>query len=272
MNFVLQNTVDELKARKPLVLNLTNLVTIEFVAAGLLALGAAPVMSLDQEDSVDLLGMAKGLLINIGTLNESFYQHALLAARTAAKLNVPVVLDPVGAGASRKRTELSLALLATGAVSMVKGNAGELAALAGASGSSLGVESLLESKEARGAAEEISRHYKVTVVVTGAMDIIISPEHIAPWELPFGNELMTKVTGTGCLLGALAAAFMADGCSAAQAALAATAYWGLTGESAALRPNGQTGPGGYRQALLDSLYYPDWDFINTRVADVPCLN
>lgn len=269
MTSILQDAVNDLKAQKPLILNLTNLVTIEFVAAGLLALGAAPVMSEDQEDAADLLAAARALLINIGTLDEAFGRRALLTARVAAERNIPVVLDPVGAGAGRRRTELSHALLATGAVKVLKGNAGELAALAGAKDSSLGVESLLASREALEAAREISRDYKITVLVSGAVDLIVSPGNQAPWELPFGHELMTKVTGTGCLLGGLTAAFMAQSGQPEKAALMAAAYWGLTGESAALSPPGQAGPGSYRQALLDCLYHPDWHFINLRLESGP---
>lgn len=263
----LQNILEKIRRGKPLVLNLTNLVSMDLLANGLLAVGAAPIMSVYADEVEELVKISGGVLINIGTLDADFEKLSLEAAAAALKYKKPVVLDPVGVGATKKRTELANKILATNCVTVIKGNASEIVALKGDDGATLGVESTLESGAAQNAACYLSRTFKTIVVTTGEVDIITLADENKRLnlELPFGDPAMTKITGAGCFLGSLIAAFLAVEENSFQAAELATLFWGLTGEQAARKFKG---PGKYRQSLLNFLYQPDYDYLENRIYGV----
>ncbi|MFC3908659.1 hydroxyethylthiazole kinase [Legionella dresdenensis] len=247
----LHNALSVLRARKPLVLSLTNQVTMDLMANSLLALGAAPLMSNAFEEAGELLALSQALNINIGTLNSSFGQDALQTAKLANADNIPVILDPVGAGASQLRTFTAQSLMPH--VSIIRGNASEILALADEINTTRGVDAEAEVRQATEVATRLTLNQR-TIVVSGAVDFVTDGSEA--FFLPFGSRLMTRVTGMGCTLTAVIAAFAGSGFSLYQAALYGTAYFGLCGmatESKTLMP------GTFRQLFIDQLYNPNWD-------------
>lgn len=194
-------------ARSPLVHCITNTVVTNFTANGLLAVGASPMMAEAAEEMVDIARIADALLVNIGTLQPSIVHVMELAIREAAKHDIPIVLDPVGAGASTYRYDTTMQLLQTGHVTLLRCNAGELAAISGVVWHAKGVDSGEGDANIACVAKEVAKQYDCVVVVTGATDIVTDGEKLV--QVNGGNARITKITGTGCLLSALCAAVLA---------------------------------------------------------------
>ena len=239
----------KLKSASPLILNLTNAVTMDFIANGLLCLGASPIMSESIEEIEDLLNISQALVINLGTLNQAFIQRVEHACEIASKLNTPIILDPVGAGATAYRTQTASNLLTQYPIALVRGNGSEIMALAGESVQTKGVDSLAESLDAEKSAQVLSNQYQCVVLVSGATDVIVSGHQMA--HISGGSDIMPKVVGTGCLFTAVTAAFcavMPD--DLYQAAKAAATYYGECGAFAAQQTKG---PGHFKMHFLDAL-------------------
>ncbi|MDF1677356.1 MAG: hydroxyethylthiazole kinase [Legionellaceae bacterium] len=244
-----QQHITQLKAANPLIFNITNYVSMDFVANGLLALGASPIMSEASEEVKDLLKISQTLVVNLGTLNEALIARVNLACVEANRLNVPIILDPVGAGATAYRTRVATELLAQYRIALVRGNGSEIMALAGEMQQTKGVDSLAESLDAEEAAKALSRQHHCVVTVSGATDVIVSGEAVT--YLTGGSPIMPRVVGTGCLFTAVTAAFCAvfpnDIYEAAQAA---ASYYGNCGVRAAEKASG---PGTFKAHFLDAL-------------------
>ena len=240
--------VNKLKATNPLVFNLTNTVSVDFVANGLLSLGASPIMSEAAEEAEDLLKISQALVVNLGTLNEAFIQRAKIACAYANSLNVPIILDPVGAGASAYRTKTAADFLRNYQIALV-GNGSEIMALSGDAQKTKGVDSLAESLDAENAAIALSTEYRCVVTVSGATDVIVSGSQVA--HITGGSPMMPNVVGTGCLFTAVTAAFCATNPdNMYQAAQDAAIYYGECGVFAAEKAEG---PGSFRTHFLDAL-------------------
>jgi hydroxyethylthiazole kinase len=195
-----------LREKRPLVHNVTNFVVMNWTANILLALGASPVMAHAPEEVEDFAAMAHALVINIGTLDAPFVTSMQMAIKRARKKSVPWILDPVGAGATGYRTETAKSLIKR-KPSIIRGNAGEIMALAGeAKGASKGVDSLAASDAALAAAKRLAEKSGAIVVVTGATDYIVSTQRIETVE--GGHAMSQQVTGTGCATTAVIGAFM----------------------------------------------------------------
>lgn len=246
----ISETLRSLNKAKPLVLNLTNYVTQDFMANALLAIGAAPIMTESDEELEELIRIASGININIGTLNDWFIARCNKALMLAKQYKKPVVLDPVGAGASFIRTKTAKGFVKQ--VDIVRGNASEIMALQSNAGKTLGVEATNSTTEARDTAIRLAQEYSITVVVTGPIDFITDGTRTA--ELPFGSALMSRVTGMGCTLTAIVAAFRGISQDSFEAAKLATAYFGLCGELVAKKT---TSPGRFRTDFIDALYEAD---------------
>ena len=225
--------LEKLKSQKPLILNITNHVTMEFIANGLLSLGASPIMSLAEQEMEDLIQLSNAVVINIGTLDNHFITLAHKAAATANKLYKPVILDPVGAGASKYRTESALYLLHNFAIDILRGNASEILALAGSNSMTKGVDSTANSQHAIDAGQLLSQKYNCAVVISGATDIVIDHHEIHLSH--YGSPLMTHIVGTGCLLSAVIGAFRAIEPNRFKAANEAIMFYGQCGEIAAAK-------------------------------------
>jgi hydroxyethylthiazole kinase len=196
-----------LRQTRPLVHNITNFVVMNWTANVLLALGASPVMAHAREEVEDFAGLAQALVINIGTLDAPFVEAMHLAAKRARKKGVPWILDPVGAGATRYRTETSEDLIAR-KPAIIRGNAGEILALAGkVKAASKGVDSLAASEAAVEAARRLAGQSGAIVVVTGETDYVVSTERTE--RVKGGHAMSQQVTGTGCATTAVIGAFLA---------------------------------------------------------------
>ncbi|MCL9683493.1 hydroxyethylthiazole kinase [Legionella maioricensis] len=242
-----------LREKKPLVLCLTNYVTMDFMANSLLALGAAPLMSESIEELEELVSISQALYINIGTLNSVFMERAIFAAKIANSLNKPVILDPVGSGASKLRTSAALQLLPL--ANIVRGNASEIISLSGANGSTKGVESMHPVEKAMTVANSLAKDLGKIIVISGPKDFITDGNQTQ--TLPFGSNIMPLITGMGCTMTAVISAFTANNSNLFQAATYATAYFGLCGQ---LAHHQSEVPGFFRQEFINNLFHPDWTY------------
>lgn len=240
--------LDAVRANNPLVLNLTNYVVTNNTANALLAVGASPIMSFAQEELDDLLTISGALVINIGTLHADWIAMAKTAMRLAAEKHVPIVLDPVGVGASQLRTKTVTELLSIAKPAVIRGNASETLALNGAVGNSKGVDSTAESGQAITAAQQLAAKYDCVVVISGATDYCCTTNEVV--GIANGDAMMTQVTGMGCTATAVVGACIAVEKNALIAAQTAMAVMGVAGEIAAQQSQG---PGSLAVNFLDQL-------------------
>jgi hydroxyethylthiazole kinase len=218
-----------------------------------LALGALPVMAHAREEVEEMVGLASALVLNIGTLSEHWVEAMLLAGGTATARQVPIVLDPVGAGATGYRTATARRILDLVDVTVLRGNAGEVATLIGADAEVRGVESIGAGMAAAELAREAARRLGVVASVTGAVDHVSDGERVL--AVDNGHPLLATVTGTGCMSSALTGCFLAAKPELPlEAAAEALAAFGVAAEDAAA---GAKGPGTFHARLYDALYALD---------------
>ncbi|MCU7558092.1 hydroxyethylthiazole kinase [Macrococcus capreoli] len=240
----------QLRQDNPLIICITNDVVKNFTANGLLALGASPAMATEQREMDEFLAHAGALLINIGSIEVGDVDNMLAAAQYANQHRVPVVLDPVACGASKFRKDFCLKLLHEHEIAVIRGNASELQALVGeASMKGTDADTSLSTEAVAQAAYE---QFKCAIVVTGAIDAICVDGKVNLLEN--GTPLLTKVTGGGCLLGAVVASFIYNETKPTLEVLteAVTTYT-VASELAEKSPNG-TLPGHFAVHLIDQLY------------------
>ena len=253
-------TLRTLRERKPLVHQITNYVVMNETANATLALGALPVMAHAREEVEEMVGLAGALVINIGTLSPPWVEAMLAAGKAANGRGIPVVLDPVGAGATTYRTETAKRILDEVDVTVLRGNAGEVATLVGVEAEVRGVESIGAGDEPADLAREAARTLEVVASVTGAIDHVSDGESVL--TVANGHELLATVTGTGCMSSAITGCFLAakpdDAVAAAAEALAA---FGVAAEDAARDANG---PGSFHVNLYDALAGLDPDTLDGR--------
>ena len=231
---------------RPLVHHLTNYVTVNLVANTTLLTGALPVMAHAREEIVEMVDLASAFAINIGTLDPPFVEAALLAGRRANERGIPVVLDPVGAGATSFRTKTAERLLSDLEIAVVCGNAGEIATLAGLDAEVRGVESL--AGDPREAAKKAAGSLGIPVATTGETDYVSDGE--CTLAVSNGHPLMGRVVGSGCASTAVVGCFAAAGGAEAETVAHALAYFGRAGEVAA---GGAESGGTFEPQLLDAL-------------------
>ncbi len=242
------NDLQRLRERSPLTHCITNIVVTGFTANVLLAIGASPAMVIAAEESADFAAVADALLINVGTITPADAVGMTVAARSAHAAGTPWVLDPVAAGALRYRTEFVGTLLEH-QPTVIRGNGSEILALAGVAEGGKGVDSTAASDDAIAGAQELASATGAVVAVSGEVDYVTDGSTVV--AVPGGDVLMTKVTGTGCALGAVMASFLAVSGSPLDAVVAASAVFAAAGERAASESRG---PGSLAAALLDNLY------------------
>ncbi|RPJ17292.1 MAG: hydroxyethylthiazole kinase [Desulfobacteraceae bacterium] len=237
------------RAGRPLVHHITNMVVMNDTANVTLHVGALPVMAHAPQEVAEMTGLAGALVLNIGTLTSEWIESMLIAGRMANEKGIPVVLDPVGAGATGLRTETSLQLLRELQIAVLRGNAGEIGALSGAGGEVRGVESIRGLDDPAAIAMALAVKYRTVVAITGARDILSDGERVL--GVDNGHPLLSTNTGTGCMSTAVIGAFCAVGKDYLTASAAALACYGLAAENAA---KDAKGPASFKVALLDSLY------------------
>ncbi|HEU4541008.1 MAG TPA: hydroxyethylthiazole kinase [Jiangellaceae bacterium] len=244
-------TFSAVRERGPLVHNITNYVAMDLSANALLAAGASPAMVHAQDEAADFARIADAVVINIGTLSPPWVEAMHDAAGTAAERGIPWILDPVGVGATPYRTKTATDLLDRNP-SVVRGNASEILALAGAAAGGKGVDSTHEAADAADAARELAARTGGIVAVTGVADLVTDGRTVV--TVYGGHPLMSRITALGCAASALVGAFNAVEADRLMATAAALAVLGLAGERAAAD---SPGPGTLRLRILDELHTLD---------------
>ena len=248
-NDVLSAAIAAVRSQRPLVHNITNYVVMNNSANALLAIGASPVMAHWTQEMEEMVSIAGALVLNIGTLDQNWLESMKVAGLAASRKGIPIVLDPVGAGATSARTAASLELIRLCHPSVIRGNASEIMALVNAEIKSKGVDSSAQSSDAVEAARKLAAETGAIVVISGATDYITDGSVVHTVE--GGDEIMTAVTGMGCTSTALVGAFAAVVEDPLIAATAAMAVMSLAGERAAARSRGN---GSMQVNFLDELY------------------
>lgn len=258
---LLQDDIAAIRSHAPLVHNITNFVVMNNTANALLSLGASPVMAHAAEEVEDMVSIASALVVNVGTLSPSWVEAMELAMRRAASLGVPIVYDPVGAGATPYRNSVNVRLLSAATPTIIRGNGSEIMALAADLAPALsecetiaaqtkGVDSTASSDAALEAAKRLSSALGSVVVISGPRDYIVSGSSVQTND--HGTPMMARVTGMGCTSSALCGAFVAVRRNdPATAALHAMQTMGMAGEKALAQA---LGPGSFQVAFLDALY------------------
>ncbi|MGI5946405.1 MAG: hydroxyethylthiazole kinase [Lachnospiraceae bacterium] len=255
-----QSVLEAVRQKKPLIHSITNYVTANDCANILLACGASPIMADDPAEAEEITASCDGLVLNLGTLSRQRLDSMLLAGKTSNTLCHPIVFDPVGAGISQFRTDAAQTLLARLHFSVIRGNLSEIKALTMGSCSSRGVDAgssdnITEQnlEKAAAFAKTASRKLGAVVAITGMIDLV--SDETTTYCIKNGHPLMASVTGTGCQLSALTAAFAASfPDDLAKASAAAVCAMGLAGETAARRMGPQDGNVSYRTYLIDAVF------------------
>lgn len=243
--------LEQVRAKNPLVHNITNVVVTNYTANGLLALGASPVMAYAKEEVADMAKIAGALVLNMGTLDETVVQAMHLAGRSANTHQVPVIFDPVGAGATPYRTETARRMMREVRVSVLRGNAAEVSHVIGEAWAIKGVDASGGAGDAADLARRAAQTLECVVAVTGKDDYVSDGR--VTCKISNGTPLLTKVTGTGCLLTSVIGAFAAVEKNPVRAAVAALAYYGVAAE-AAVAVTGPEQPGSFQIELLNQLF------------------
>ncbi|WP_253737232.1 hydroxyethylthiazole kinase [Halohasta salina] len=246
----LTDSIAAVGAAEPLVQHLTNRVTISALADSTLNWGALPVMADGPNDGPEMAQAADAVLLNTGQVNASINEALVETGRAASERGIPVVLDPVGMGSTPTRNDLVEQLVDKADLAAIKGNYGEITALAGAEAEVKGVESVGEYEEIEATARALAASTDTVVVASGSVDVVANAE--AAYRVEAGHEMMGEVVGTGCLLGSTVATFCGGVEDPLTAALHATLTFGLIGERAAALDH--KGPASYKTNLLDTVW------------------
>jgi hydroxyethylthiazole kinase len=244
--------LDRVRQQKPVVHHLTNWVTIYDCAQVIKTLGASPVMAHAREEVAEMAQIASALVLNIGTLTVDFVEAMKLAAHSANKKGIPVILDVCGAGATALRDRKSLELLNEVRIDVIKGNASEVARISGESVKTRGVDATEVSGDLVALAEKLAAQRKVTVVITGKVDITTDGRQT--YLVKNGHPLMTHVVGTGCMATSVIGAFAAVEADLSLASACALACYEIAAELAAEKASG---PASFKERLFDCLYNLD---------------
>lgn len=242
----------KVRETKPVVHHLTNWVTIYDCANIVKVLGASPVMAHAREEAAEMAGIASSLVLNIGTLTTDLVEAMKIAAKSANKKGIPVVLDVCGAGATGLRDKKSFELLDETRIDIIKGNASEIARIAGRDVRTKGVDASAVKEDMISVASSLAKKRSATVVVTGKADIIT--DGVSVYIVKNGHSMMTHVVGTGCMAASVIGTFAAVERDLALAAAAALVCFGIAAERAAAN---SSGPAGFKNNLFDRLYSLD---------------
>ena len=238
-----------LRAKKPLIHNITNYVVMNYTANALLAMGASPVMAHAQNEVEDMVSFAGALVLNIGTLTDDWIASMVKAGIKASAMGTPIILDPVGSGATPLRTKSAKQIIDQTKISVIRGNASEILSLRHADSKTKGVDSVHSVDEAADTARILAEELQTTLAITGPVDLVTDGQRVV--RVSNGHPLMAYVTGTGCTATTAIGAFLAVDSDPVSATATALAFFGLAGEVA-----GQTAsaPGSFMIQMLDALY------------------
>lgn len=241
----------DVKNKKPLVHHLTNYVTVNDCANIVLALGGSPVMADDAGEVEEMVGIASALVINIGTLNVRTIESMLLAGKKANQLGIPVVLDPVGAGATSLRTNTAAKLIHEIKLAVLRGNMSEIKVVAGVDALTRGVDSVDNGAGGEEIASSLAKRLDCIVAITGARDIVSDGSRIG--LIDNGDQLLAKISGTGCMATSLIGCYAGVTTDSYLAACAGLVTMGVAGEKAVASLNPTEGIGTYKVKLMDGI-------------------
>jgi|SRR5690625_137222 len=241
--------IKNVREKNPLIHHLINEVVMNFVANGTLSFGASPVMARSLKEASDMASNADGVLLNIGTVTEEDIPAMIAAGKTANDKNIPVLVDPVGVAATSFRSEAIQAILQDVKPTVIKGNAGEMAHLAGVSWEVKGVDSVGEG-DVSDIVKRVAETYNTSVVISGKTDVIYSNNQLYTNDL--GHPYLTKVTGGGCLLGSVITACLTTDAPVEEQLQTAVQFYGLAAEYT-VNQLGITGPGTFMARFIDAL-------------------
>jgi hydroxyethylthiazole kinase len=241
--------IERIHQERPLIHNITNMVAMNDSANIILAVGGLPVMAHAQEEVGEMVKAAGALVLNIGTLTPEQIESMIIAGKVANSLKIPVILDPVGAGATNLRTESALRLQEKIKINIVRGNFAEISILAGLKGNIKGVESISTEKNSVEIACSLARKYNQVAIITGKQDVVTDGKTVI--EIDNGSPMLGTITATGCMVTSLIATFAAVGEDYLLASTGALVCFGLAGERAAVKAQG---PGSFKVNLFDEIY------------------
>ncbi|WP_421919634.1 hydroxyethylthiazole kinase [Marinifilum sp.] len=247
---IITENLKAIKAHSPLVHNITNYVVMNNTANALLAIGASPVMAHAQEEVKDMVGIASALVINMGTLSKEWVESMIIAGLRANEKKIPIVFDPVGAGATAYRSQIATRIINNCNPEIIRGNASEIMALVNQEMITKGVDSIVSTNSAIDSAKYLAQLHECIVVVSGEVDYITDGNRLE--KVTFGSSMMEKITGMGCTSTALLGAFVATNSNLFEAAVNGMMVMGITGELAKAKANG---PGSMQMHFLDCLYH-----------------
>ena len=252
--------IQKIRSTNPIIHNITNYVVMNQTANALLALGASPIMAHAPQELSEIIAQSNALVVNIGTLDSRWISSIKIACCAAKQAKIPVILDPVGSGFTKLRTNIARELLENNYIDIVRCNASEAASLVDEKTSTHGVESSIVSTDIAELGKKIASAYNIVLCVTSEKDLIINSKQIQ--IINNGHKIMSKVTGMGCIASSIVGAFAVCTDDHSLASLAAMAVMGICGEKAAARCQG---PGSFHAHFLDELYQLDEQTINTHL-------
>ncbi len=261
------NSLLKVKEKNPLVHHITNYVTVNDCANIVLAIGGSPVMADDEREVEEMVSIASSLVINIGTLNSRTVQSMLLAGKRANKLNIPVVLDPVGVGATSYRTEVAKKLIEEVHFSVIRGNLSEIKNIAGIKVATKGVDTSeigdtsSKMKDEKEIAQQLSKKLNAVIAITGEVDCVSSKDK--NYYIANGHKILSEITGTGCMCSSLIGSFCGAESDYLMAAVAGIASMGIAGEIAYEKTK-NLGIGSFKASLMDSIYNLDLNIYKER--------
>lgn len=252
LNLICKN-LEEIKEKSPLIHHITNYVTVNDCANMVLAIGASPVMADDIDEVNEMVSYAGSLVINIGTLNSRTIKSMISAGKKANELGIPVILDPVGIGATKLRTETVMELVKEVKFAVIRGNMSEIKLLAGFNADIKGVDSVESEAGGDEIAIQLSNKLQCVAAITGAVDIITDGKNIC--HIMNGDKMLSKVTGTGCMCTSLIGSYLGASKDYFVSTVAGVMTMGLAGELSlkALKP--EEGIGTFKTGLFDEVYH-----------------
>jgi hydroxyethylthiazole kinase len=256
----IEQIVDAIRIKTPLVHNITNYVVMNSTANALLAIGASPIMAHAKEEVEDIVAISSSLVLNMGTLSDKWIDSMLLGAKKAKEINLPFVFDPVGVGASIYRTNTALKIIETATPTVIRGNASEILALAQLTTNIKGVDSTIQTEDALEGAFKLSKKLNNTIVISGAIDYIVTGDVVS--KISNGSPLMPKVTGLGCTATAIIGACIAVEPDVHLASTAAMAIMGIAGDRA---DKLSKGPASFQVNFIDSLYLLTGEIVKNEI-------
>jgi hydroxyethylthiazole kinase len=251
------DVLEEVRMQKPVVHHITNWVTIYDCANIVKVFGASPVMAHAKEEAAEMASIASALVLNIGTLTTDIVEAMLLAAKSANRKSIPVVLDVCGAGATKLRDDVCFEILDGARVDIIKGNASEIARIAGENVQTKGVDAAIVEKNLLDVAKGLAKKRNCTVVVTGKEDIVADANRVV--QVKNGHQIMTDIVGTGCMAASVIGTFAAVEKDFVAASVAGLVCYEVAAEIAAQEAKG---PGTFKEKLYDAVYNLDAETVN----------